>query len=239
METEPNQAHTSTDTGRGVEALPRVILFNAVSVDGRLDWFQADQAVFYSLIDTWQEDCTLAGANTILAATREAPPETGTPSLQAEAGDTRPVLAVPDSRGRVRTWHLLRQWNYWGRFVAICSATTPQDYLEYLAARDIDVIMAGEDHVDFGRALAELRSRYVVGTVRVDSGGTLNGILLRAGLASEVSVLVFPSLVGGETPKSMYRAPDLAGPEGVIPLDLISANTLEGGLVWLRYSVRK
>jgi hypothetical protein len=35
----------------------------------------------------------------------------------------------------------------------------------------------------------------------------------------------------------MFRAPDLASPEGVIPLTLVSAETIGEGLVWLRYKV--
>ncbi len=221
--------------------LPRVILFNAVSLDGRIDWFPADQARFYSLAATWKEDGTLVGSDTILAAGGEFPPEDETAFTLPEnyPGDTRPVLAIPDSRGRVRSWHALKQWGYWRDFVALCSRSTPAEYLEYLAARHIGVIMAGEDRVDFSAALEELGRRYGVTTLRVDSGGTLNGVLLRAGLVHEVSALVHPSLVGGVSPRSMYRAPDLESPDGVIPLELIDVQKVEGGLVWSRYAVRR
>ncbi len=45
---------------------PRVILHNAVSADGRVDWFPADIGLFYELAATWHEDATLAGSGTIL-----------------------------------------------------------------------------------------------------------------------------------------------------------------------------
>jgi hypothetical protein len=35
----------------------------------------------------------------------------------------------------------------------------------------------------------------------------------------------------------MFRALDLASPDGVIPLALVSAETMGEGLVWLRYKV--
>lgn len=38
--------------------------------------------------------------------------------------------------------------------------------------------------------------------MRVDTGGTLNGILLRQGLVTEVSLFIYPSLVGGEKQSS-------------------------------------
>ncbi len=53
-------------------------------------------------------------------------------------------------------------------------------------------------------------------TVRVDSGGKLNGELLRLGLVDEISLLVHPYLVGGQSPASMFRAADLVHEVGVL-----------------------
>lgn len=128
---------------------------------------------------------------------------------------------------------------YWRDAVALCSKSTPQEYLDYLQKRHVDCIIAGENHVDLAAALEELNARYGVKIVRVDSGGVLNGILLRAGLVDEVSVLVHPSLVGGTTPRSFYRAPDLTSPEGVISLRLMSVERLKEDIIWLRYEVIK
>ena len=52
-----------------------------------------------------------------------------------------------------------------------------------------------------------------------------------------MSVLIHPSLVGGTSPRSMYRAPDLDGPDGVIPLKLTHLEEVEDGVAWLRYDV--
>jgi 2,5-diamino-6-(ribosylamino)-4(3H)-pyrimidinone 5'-phosphate reductase len=93
--------------------------------------------------------------------------------------------------------------------------------------------------VDLRAALEELNRRHGVKVVRVDSGGTLNGVLLRAGLADEVSVLFNPCLVGGVTPRSFFRAEDLVSSEGVIPLRLLEVEKLKGDVVWLRYQVNR
>jgi len=132
--------------------------------------------------------------------------------------------------------------------VALCSKSTPEDYLEYLKQRHIDCIITGEDHVDLRTALEELYSRYAVRVLRVDSGGTLNGLLLRQGLVSEVSVLIYPSLLGGETTSSIFRAPDLPaaasaapgqGAEGTISLKLLQTRKLRGDVMCLRYEVKQ
>ncbi len=226
--------------------LPRVILHNAVSLDGKIDGFPIDLYQYYELAATWKEDATLAGSDTFLKAASEAPPEDESAFLppKIDPNDRRPLLAVPDSRGRIRTWHYLRSLPYWRGFVALCSQSTPQDYLHYLKERHIDCIIAGEDHVDLRAALQEMNSRYGVLVVRVDAGGTLNGLLLSQGLVAEVSLLIYPSLVGGEMQRGIFVAPDLAAAadqlesqKKVISLKLMQVEQLKGEVVWLRYEV--
>jgi 2,5-diamino-6-(ribosylamino)-4(3H)-pyrimidinone 5'-phosphate reductase len=134
---------------------------------------------------------------------------------------------------------MLRHEPYWRDNIILVSSKTPQSYLNFLRKRNINFIQSGEDHVDYKAALEELNSRYGVKVVRVDSGGTLNGVLLRAGLVNEVSLLIHPYLVGGTSPRSMFRAPDLVVSSGVINLQLIHFEQLAENLIWLRYEVKK
>lgn len=218
---------------------PRVIVYNAVSVDGRFDWLTPDIGQFYSLIPTWKEDVTLVGSNTMLAAAASESPEDeeALKPPKRDPRDKRPVVVVVDTRGRVRNWHTLRKAGYWREVAALCSRATPQEYRDYLKKRHIDCIVAGKDRIDPRAALAKLSERYGAKTVRIDSGGTLNGVFLRAGLVDEVSLLVHPKLVGGTTPRSFFRAPDLTSAKGVIDLKLAHVEQLKNGLVWMRYKV--
>ena len=61
--------------------LPRVIVHNAVSVDGRLDGFVPDLGLYYDVIGGWEEDATLVGSETILQA-----PDGRTPILRKPPG---------------------------------------------------------------------------------------------------------------------------------------------------------
>jgi 2,5-diamino-6-(ribosylamino)-4(3H)-pyrimidinone 5'-phosphate reductase len=121
--------------------------------------------------------------------------------------------------------------------IALCSRSTPREVLEYLRARHVETIVAGADRVDLRAALEELNARHGVELVRADSGGTLNGALLRAGLVSEVSVLINPSLVGGADPGTIFRAPSLGEAGEVISLKLFHLEEMSDGAVWLRYEV--
>jgi len=219
--------------------LPKIIIHNAVSVDGRIDWFQADIEKFYDLTSEWNEDATLAGSDTLIAAYADRTEEENMESFNREkdSDDNRPLLIVPDSRGRVKKWHMLVNEPYWRDIIVLVSKSTPGEYLEYLNQRHIEYITAGEEHIDYKTALEEINNRFGVNTIRVDSGGTLNGVLLRAGLVSEVSILVHPFLVGGTSPRSIFRSPDLDSSEGVIELKLSNIKKLDGDLIWIRYEV--
>lgn len=223
--------------------LPYIVIHNAQSADGRLDWFQPDVGLYYEIASRFKEDATLVGSGTILNPYEEIEipeeDESAFERLKKNPEDTRPILVIPDSRGRIRTWHYLRNLPYWSWWVVLVSENTPEDYLDYLKKRHIDKIVAGEDHVDIKAALKELGSRYGVRNIRVDSGGTLNGVLFRLGLVDEVSIIMDPSLVGGTSPRSIFSAPDLKSEEDVIKLKLISCKNMRNDNVWLRYEVIK
>ncbi len=195
---------------------PHVVAQVAVSLDGRTSGFEIDVARFYALATLWQEDVTLVGADTILAqevAVRSAPH----PGPRPEG----PLLAVVDSRARVREREGLRQLGYWSDVLALYADQTP--------ARPPDSstreLVTGYDRVDLVETLDVLGSRGAR-VVRVDSGGVLLGALLDLALIDEVALLVHPVVVGpGRRWSEGHR------------LDLEPAGTevFEGGVVWLRY----
>lgn len=241
--------------------LPRVILHNGASVDGRVDGFQGDIGLFYQVAAAFEAGAMLAGSDTMLAAYASAPPDDGaevesapaeTEPAPAEAdggqadggqadggetGEAGGLLVVPDSRGRIGNWPQIRREPWWRDVVVLCARATPRAYVAGLEEMGLDYIVAGEERVDLRAALEALRERYGVEVVQVDSGGTLNGALLRAGLVDEVSLLISPTLAGGTSSNSIYRAPDLASPEGVLPLRLLHLERLAGDVVWLRYEL--
>lgn len=218
--------------------MPKVVVHSEVSADGRVDWFKAHEDLYYGLLPTWNEDAALTGIETLFdprtGVTREERPAK---PHKVAPDDRRPLLVVTDSKGRGYNWQFFRDWPFIRDVVVLVSSRTPESYLRYLEERYVDYIVKGEERVDLSEALMELNRRYGVRTVRTDSGGSLNGALLRAGLVDEISLLVAPSLVGGLSPRSFFRAPDLGSPEGVIGLELFHMEKLKHDVVWLRYKV--
>jgi 2,5-diamino-6-(ribosylamino)-4(3H)-pyrimidinone 5'-phosphate reductase len=222
--------------------LPHVIVHNMVSVDGRMDWIKPDLGLYYEVAGRWQVDAILSGSETILAGLGdlEAPNQDEASDLSQEDSETPRsglLMVIVDSRGRIRRWGMLRNQPYWRDAVALISLATPEEYLSYLQSEGVEFILAGEDRVDLHAALEALYSRYGVRTVRVDSGGTLNGVLLREGLVDEVSLLIEPSLVGGTSPRSFFVAPDLSSSESLIDLRLTHVEQLRDGIIWMRYDI--
>jgi len=223
--------------------LPRVILHIATSLDGRITNFPADLEVYYSLAAPWNPDAILFGSETVLAAVRddpalEAPPEHEEMFTPLEGSvDTRPLLVIADSRGRVRCWDAIRRWPYMRDLVAFCSSSTPKEYLSYLEDQKIAAIVAGTDRIDMRKALVMLNKKYGVGTVRIDSGGTLNSVLLEAGVVDEVSVLIHPFLAGGRADPTMFDPVKTGFADLQIPLTHTKTEMVGDGLIWARYSV--
>ena len=213
---------------------PRVIVYNAISLDGQTTGFPVDLGLFYGLAGRWHESVSLAGCDTLLSFPPEVPPETPADLAPPPAvpGDDRSILAVPDSRGRLKRWHFLRAQPHWRDFVSLCTDRTPPEHLDYLRARGIHVLKAGTDHVDLARALEELATHFGAKVVRVDSGGVLNSALLRAGLVDEVHVLVHPVLVGQTKRRGFFEATS-----GTIELIPTGVEQLDHGLVLLSYRV--
>lgn len=186
-----------------------MVVHVAISLDGATAGFEPDVAMFYELAKAFDEDVTLAGADTILAQEEvlAAAPRPGpTPGA--------PVLAVVDGRERVSEWEALRECGHWSDVIP-------------LRAED------GGERVDLERALDDLGARGAR-TVRVDSGGGLNAALLERGLVDEISLLVHPHLAGnGHAP--WYGA----SPPPAASLAPIANERVQGDLVWLRYRVAK
>jgi 2,5-diamino-6-(ribosylamino)-4(3H)-pyrimidinone 5'-phosphate reductase len=231
----------------GPASRPYVVVHVAVSVDGATTGFAPDVARFYELARTWREDVTLTGADTILAQE---------PALAAQPGpgpsDDGPLLAVVDGRRRVRAWRSLRDAGHWSAVLALRSRAGAADgeaaqaeaaqaepaLAESAHARfDVEELVLGEDRVDLGAALEILAERGAR-VVRVDSGGSLTGALLSAGLVDEISLLVHPCLAAppdGPGTESSGRRWYGSGSTSARTLRLVGVETFDDAVVWLRY----
>lgn len=201
---------------------PHVVAHVAVSLDGATTGFAPDIGLFYELAAAWEEDVTLAGADTILAQEELLASAAG--PGPAEGG---PLLAVVDGRGRVSRWSELREAGHWSDVLALHSASTPPRP----AGRAVRELVSGAERVDLHEVLRRLGEDEGARVVRVDSGGALIGALIEAGLLDELSLLVHPVLAGDGGTRVWHGAARRAG----TGLRLVANDSLRGGVVRLAY----
>ncbi|MFI0356080.1 dihydrofolate reductase family protein [Actinomadura sp. 9N407] len=205
---------------------PYVVAHVAISLEGATTGFEPDVGRFYQLASTFNEDITLAGADTILAQE----PALATAPRPGPAADG-PLLAVVDGQGRIRQWDALREVGHWSDVLLLHSETTPPRPPE----RPVRELVMGRTRVDLAGALEAFGRTEGAQVVRVDSGGALIGALLKAHLIDEVSLLIHPRLAGAHGDHFWYGTERPA----ISELELKTSESFDGGLVWLRYRVHR
>ena len=223
--------------------LPKVIIYNYISLDGRINGFKADKNLYYQLASQWSLDAVLMGTDTLLRnfniKSDELHESENFEVPEVDKNDSRPLLVVPDSRGRIHVWSEVIRTGLFRDILVLCSRSTPQEYLNFLDERFIKYMVIGYEKVNLGIALEEIYTQFGVKSLRVDSGGRLNGVLLMDDLVDEIYVLVHPAMVGGTSPNSIYIATDLTSTEGVLDLKLLKMEKLKNDIILLHYRIMK
>ncbi len=223
--------------------LPKIILHNAVSLDGSTKGFPLDIAYYYQIAGAFQADFHLSGSDTCKIGVdlymEEVPEETEADFKKPDDTDDAKGFywVKPDSRGKLKgLLHLYRNYEHARDAIILISQSTPQDYIQYLEERQYHYIVAGKDHVDYKNALSQVKEKYGFKTGLVDSGGVLNSLLLEQQLVDEISIMISPSLVGKQDIK-LFRS---LNPMGETPnLKRLKVEALEQDYVWLSYEVIK
>lgn len=126
------------------------------------------------------------------------------------------------------------------RIVTVLPETAPAAYLEYLQQRDISYLFAGVKGDELNVAMKALAETFGVETLSLQGGGIIDGAFLQAGLIDELSLVVYPGIDGSASSPSIfeYIGREQAPARGQ-SLELLSAETVQDGVVWLRYKFHK
>ena len=121
--------------------------------------------------------------------------------------------------------------------VVLLGPAVPDSHLAELSQDGVSYIVA-EDEAMSARPLFELlRKELGIERLLVEGGGNVNGALLAAGVVDELSVLLAPAVDGALGITGLFEVPDPTGLAGKARLRLTSNETLEHGIVHLRYAV--
>ncbi|HEX9942463.1 MAG TPA: dihydrofolate reductase family protein [Thermoanaerobaculia bacterium] len=131
-----------------------------------------------------RHDAVLVGTGTVLV---------DDPGLVSHALPGRPAVRVTlDPEGRIP--RRARFFDGAARTVVGVSQATPREYLEFLAERKVEAVIAGERRVDLRRFLAALTERGLADVV-AEGGGTLNRALLAEGLVDRLYLMLIPAVL--------------------------------------------
>lgn len=124
--------------------------------------------------------------------------------------------------------------------VTILGINATDDYLLMLEEKGISYIVLS-DATALGEAMEILFNKFGVRKISLQGGGIIDGAMLAAGLLDELSLVIYPGIDGLATAPSIfeYLGTSDERPADGQSLELLSAETRQYGIVWLRYRFHK
>lgn len=120
--------------------------------------------------------------------------------------------------------------------VVILGTNATDDYLTMLEAQGISYIVLS-DPTDLKKAMTAVRDNFGIRRISLQGGGIIDGAMLAAGLLDELSLVIYPGIDGLTTSPSIFEYLGAADerPAAGQSLELLSSQSLDNGIVWLRY----
>jgi riboflavin biosynthesis pyrimidine reductase len=231
---------------------PKIICHMVTSIDGRLhpSRFTApalgvDSAVlrrhYDRVADSFKAEGWMVGRTTMqeiakgaarsVAATASFPRETYVADRRG-----RNLAVAIDPHGKV---HYGKDNALGDHVVAVLGENVPDTYLAELREDGASYLFAGPDGRDMAKAMQTLHGTFDVKTLLLEGGAATNGLFLNQRLIDEISVLIHPAIDGVAGVQTIFEYAGAANekPGDGQSLRHFATETLEGGMVWLRYGV--
>lgn len=119
---------------------------------------------------------------------------------------------------------------------ALTDQATPQ-YLAYLRKQGVSYLFAGKERLDCTVLLEKLGKEFGITRLMVAGGGVTNWSLLQERLIDELSLVIAPVADGGTESVSIFERAEFLPPCSPAAFTLKECKALDGGGLWLRYSV--
>ncbi|MFA6954391.1 MAG: dihydrofolate reductase family protein [Thermoanaerobaculia bacterium] len=151
----------------------------------------------------------------------------------AEHGATSYAIAIdPSGKLRWKTSDIDGE-----HVIAVLTESVSDDYLAFLQSKGVSYLFGGKSRIDVARVLRKLRKSFGIKTLLLEGGGKINGSFLAADAIDELSILVAPVADGSIGTATLFDVADRRAPAR--SLKLLSIEKRTGGVVWLRYQLRR
>lgn len=121
--------------------------------------------------------------------------------------------------------------------------TTNKNHIAYSLQEKYDNLdILFYNSLNLSTLLLDIGEKYNADAITIQSGGTLNGKLLRDNLIDYVNVVIAPLLVGGKDTSTLIDGEAITSPENLNKLkalSLIECNKLDNSYIQLKYKVIK
>lgn len=228
---------------------PHVVCHMLISLDGRIHpsrWTESPDgdkktwsAAYEQVHETLNGDAWLVGRVTMAEmskGTPHAPASAGTPARPHHfANRDADVYAIAFDRSA--KLHFAKPDIGGDHVVVLLGPGVSDEHLAELAGDGVSYVVAEDEAMD-AKALLEILNRELgIERLLVEGGGNVNGSMLAAGVVDEISLIVAPAIDGALGITGPFEVQDAAGLKGKVKLRFTSSETLDGGIVHLRYAV--
>lgn len=121
--------------------------------------------------------------------------------------------------------------------------TTNSNHIAYKIQEKYDNLdIMYYDNLDLKKLMLDLKNKYNVEKITIQSGGTLNGLFLRENLIDYVNIVIAPLLVGGKDTTTLIDGESITNTQElnrIKALELIECNKLKDSYIQLKYKVIK
>ena len=216
----------------------KVIIHNSISLDGSFLNFNFDMGLHYQIAGSFKPDAHLIGSVTAKTGLEtyggEIAKEEKQDFQKPKKDKKLPYWVIVDTKGILKgLLHAYRRFEFCRDVIILASKRTPKAYLAYLKERNYDYYIAGDKFVDFKKAFLWLESKYKTKTILTDTGRTLADILISKDLVDEISLLVYPVIVGSKS-ENLFEQIDK-----IINLKLVKNEVLNKNYLWLIYKIEE
>ena len=126
------------------------------------------------------------------------------------------------------------------KFNSLTVVTTNKEHPAKRVKSDNLKIIDYNGKIDFQDLFEKLKNDYKIDRITIQSGGTLNAELVRAGLVDYLSLVIAPAMIGGKNTSTLMDGESLHVQDELYKikaLELESIKELENSYIHLRYKV--